>query len=325
MEQNNGNPVVRPKKNPVAKELVLGVAATLMSFLPVLVIPVVGVFFSVFTPLPTLVSFYRLGRPLGFVIPAGAAVVAGLILFYLDAPNGMYYFLEMLLLGLLLAVGMRQRLSIEKTVAGATLFVFGLSSLVFWYAQGGAGGEVFQELENDLKASITMLIQQHPSLSANQAELAGTVEKVASILVRLLPGITLASTLIVAWLNLLVAMRFCRYQRAPLPPWPNWSQWKAPEHLVWVVIAAGFMLLLPLASFKILALNGLIALGVVYLLQGLAIVVYYFDRWRLPKILRVFFYSLLILQQFATLGVVVLGFFDMWFDFRRISAKSAGV
>ena len=324
MEQDHYNATVR-KKPSAAREVAMGIAATLASFLPVAIIPIFGVFFSVFTPLPTLLSFYRLGFPLGLVIPAGASICAALMMWGMGMPQGMFYFLEMILLGLLLAGGMRRRLSIEWTVAGASLIIFGISAFLLWRGQSGDGGAIIQGLQNDLKATLMSVLEQHPKLSAAQAELEQTIDALAATLIRVLPGVMLASTMLVAWLNILTAVRYCRTQGIVLPPWPEWSRWKAPEGLVWVVIAAGFMLIFPQPALKVFGLNGLIACGVVYLLQGLAIAVYYFDKWKLPKMFRAFFYILVFLQQFATLAIVFVGFFDIWMDFRRISPKSAGV
>jgi uncharacterized protein YybS (DUF2232 family) len=63
--------------------------------------------------------------------------------------------------------------------------------------------------------------------------------------------------------------------------------------------------------------------GVVYLFQGLAIVSYYFERWKLPRLFRTAAYAIILIQQFFTLGAMLLGLFDMWFDFRRLSRGTA--
>jgi hypothetical protein len=69
------------------------------------------------------------------------------------------------------------------------------------------------------------------------------------------------------------------------------------------------------------AMNVMMVLGTIYLFQGLSISAYYFQRWRLPGFFRGALYGFFFLQQFATLGVMLLGLFDLWFDFRRLSRK----
>ena len=49
-----------------------------------------------------------------------------------------------------------------------------------------------------------------------------------------------------------------------------------------------------------------------------AIVSFYFERKRFPRLLRIFLYSLIALQQFVLILVIGLGFFDVWLNFRKI-------
>jgi uncharacterized protein YybS (DUF2232 family) len=107
-----------------------------------------------------------------------------------------------------------------------------------------------------------------------------------------------------------------------LSQWGEWSLWKAPERLVWGLIGAGVLLILNLdLRVTLFALNVMMVLGTIYLFQGLSISAYYFQQWRLPGFFRGALYGFFFLQQFATLGVMLLGLFDLWFDFRRLSRK----
>jgi uncharacterized protein YybS (DUF2232 family) len=56
----------------------------------------------------------------------------------------------------------------------------------------------------------------------------------------------------------------------------------------------------------------------VYMLQGFAIISFYFDRKSVPVFIRVFIYATVAIQQFLLLFVIGLGFFDTWFNVRRI-------
>jgi uncharacterized protein YybS (DUF2232 family) len=126
---------------------------------------------------------------------------------------------------------------------------------------------------------------------------------------------------LIAWLNLLLARHFCWVHRVALPPWPAWNRWKSPEVLVWPLIAAGFMVLVSNQTLTLIGLNLLIVLGAVYLLHGLAIVAFYFEKWKLPSIVRGIGYGLIFLQQLVSLVVMALGLFDLWLDFRRLTKK----
>jgi uncharacterized protein YybS (DUF2232 family) len=322
MQENNENKPGERRKSLIRKELVVGIGTTLVFFFSLLFIPIMGFFSSIFTPLPTLLGFYRWGSPEGYRIPMGAALFTWIILSCLGIARMMTYFLEMVLLGFFLGEGMRRQWSVERTIASASLFVFAIGSMLFLLVHGGLSGEFFRNFEESLFVAISETIKQYQDLFSEKHLSEQKIRHLAAIMVRLIPGVALASTLIVAWLNLLVARRFCQLHRLPLPSWQEWSHWRSPEFLVFGVIISGFMLLLPGGVLQILALNGLIVLATIYFFQGLAIVVFYFDRWKIPPFFRGILYFFLLVQQFTTLGMVFMGFFDVWFDFRRLSKKS---
>jgi hypothetical protein len=310
-----------PWRMPFArKELAIGIAGTLCLFFSAFAIPIVGIFISIFTPLPTLLSLYRFGSPWGYWIPGGSAVVSLPLLVYLGVTPNIGYLLGMLFLGFLLAEGMRQHWSLEKTVGISGVAVFCFFSLVFWVTSGGLSGQFLQMLESDLGNSVEGTLQYYESIgfSFDKPGLRQTIQEIIPLFVRILPGMALAFSLLGAWLNVLVAYRFCRVQRLPLPAWRELSQWRAPEMLVWGVIAAGCLVLVPAHPARILGLNLLLVLSIVYLLQGLSIAAFYFDRWKLPRLLRAVFYALVFLQQLATIAIILGGLFDVWLNFRRL-------
>ena len=93
--------------------------------------------------------------------------------------------------------------------------------------------------------------------------------------------------------------------------------------MVWFVIAGGLILLLPVGGLKLAGINVLIVTGTIYFLQGLAIVAFYLEKWKFPFYVKGFVYAVLFLQQFASIAAVVLGLFDVWFDFRKPREKPA--
>lgn len=305
------------------RDAAAGIAATLLFFLSVLVIPMAGIGVGILAPLPTLLFFYRWGSPLGLLVPGGSALIGGAILLFLHSGEAIPYFLEMLLLGLFLGTGMRRQWSSERIIGGAALLVSALGAFWFWMSYNGGANELFQYLEKDLRETITATLVQFGVFGTDKTALEGAMQEVVPLLARLLPGIAVSSSLIACWLNVLAARRFCRLHALPLPSGTEWPRWKAPEHLVWAVIVSGFCVLAPSAVSRILGLNILMTAGAIYLLQGFAVSAFYFEKWKLPVIFRAPFYALILLQQFATLGAALVGFFDMWFDFRRLSRKPA--
>ena len=65
----------------------------------------------------------------------------------------------------------------------------------------------------------------------------------------------------------------------------------------------------------------MLILLMVYFLQGIAVVSYFFEKKRFPRMLRLFLYSLIALQQIILLFIIGLGLFDMWLNFRKLNLK----
>ena len=215
---------------------------------------------------------------------------------------------------------MRRGWSPERTVGSAGLVVFTVGVLVFWLTYGNAGERPGVQVERDLHDAVSLLLQQYGATSTDKQVVEETLQKMLPFLAKLLPGAAISSTLMACWLNLLVAGRYCRLRHLPLPvTLLEWSRWKAPELLVWFVIVSGVVLLLPSNLLRIAGINALMVAGVVYLFQGLAIFSFYFERWKIPRVFRAAVYGIILIQQLFTLGAMLIGLFDMWFDFRRLS------
>jgi len=151
--------------------------------------------------------------------------------------------------------------------------------------------------------------------------ISNSMEKIHYVLIRIIPAMLISLTLFVSWTSLLIAKPLLKAKNIFFPDFDSLKLWKAPEFMVWLFIGCGVMLILPENSFKILGLNGLIILLTIYFFQGIAIVSFYFEKKNVPRIFRIFLYSVLALQQLVLLSVIGLGFFDMWINFRKLGIK----
>lgn len=100
-------------------------------------------------------------------------------------------------------------------------------------------------------------------------------------------------------------------------------RWRAPDGLMWALIASGFGMFAPYHGAALVATNLFILLLGCYFCQGLAIVAYYLTRYRVPRGLRIATYALVVLQHVVAAVVLLLGVFDLWADFRRVTTTPA--
>ena len=143
--------------------------------------------------------------------------------------------------------------------------------------------------------------------------------QIVEMMLRLLPALLLLSFVFVVLINILYLGRRFPERRGEWFSLPFLREWKAPEPLVWGLIACGFVLFVSGGGLlSAVALNLLLVIGACYFAQGLAVIAYFFNKNNVPRFLRGLTYVLIIFQQIFTLLVVGLGLFDLWGDFRRL-------
>jgi len=141
--------------------------------------------------------------------------------------------------------------------------------------------------------------------------------KLLRFFMTIFPSIALVSIVACIWANLLAGRFLLRIGGIGVVDDVDLSLWKAPERLIWVLIASGGFLILPVEATQIIGINVLIVCAFLYLLQGLSIAGFFFRAKNVPALVRFLFYALLVLQQYLLIIVAAFGMFDLWVDFRR--------
>lgn len=150
------------------------------------------------------------------------------------------------------------------------------------------------------------------------AELDAARDELTTRVEAILPALVLLSAAGLWLTNLALSRRWAGW-----PQLTSLSRWRAADWLIWVLIASGFALFLPPLAVEWLAINLFLVTLACYFAQGLAIVSYFLQRVGVPRALRVATFVVIAFQYVATTLVVVLGVFDLWGDFRNLSARPA--
>jgi len=100
------------------------------------------------------------------------------------------------------------------------------------------------------------------------------------------------------------------------------DRWRAPESMIFAVIASGAIALVQTEGpWADIGLNLFLVTMVPFLFQGLAILTYWFGRFKLAGWLRALLFALIIIQPITIAALAAAGVGDIWFDLRRLSAK----
>lgn len=302
----------------ISKDILKGVSFTSLIFFISNYLPVFGFFFSLFMPLPVLFYRAKLGRKDGAFIPLISLMIIAFMLGRVCF--NLYFFAGLILMGFTLSDILQQDISIEKTILYTCAIVVGgeFACLILYSntLEIGPVAMISEHVAEYLK--MVMELYEKMGVSGEHLQMLSELQDIIHyVLVRLIPSMVVSSVLFITWMTLIMAKPVLKSRGFFFPDFGPLNLWKVPESLVWGFISFSIMLMIPDAGIKIIGLNGLIILMTIYFFGGIAIVSFYFDKKQFPLMLRVFFYSLIAMWNVLVFLIIGLGFFDMWFNFRK--------
>ena len=311
-----------PRTGKMRTDIVTGALITCLLVAVCALVPVVGLMGTVFIPVPVMFYRAKTGRQAAAFIAAAALGFVSL----LGGALELVFFGEFLLIGLAMGELMPKGYSIERTagIVCAAVFAFGLAGLAGYGILTGT--ELYAILSETARINLELTVEIYRQMGVSEDQiqfLESALPVIQSVLVGIMPALAASSTLMVIWVSLLTARAVFQRFGLPFPDYGALDHWKAPEPLVWGVIAAGVLLLVPNFPARTVGLNGLLVFMVVYFFQGIAIVAFYFRKKQLPRVARMLFYGIIGVQQVVMLAVIGVGFFDTWFNFRKLEKPLA--
>ena len=313
---------------PMTHELFKGVFITVAFFLGSIFLPVIGVLISIFTPLPIIIYYYQYGRKVALQLIVITTAVVTTVILALKIPSLFLYLMQLLLLGFICGELLSNNFNIPKIIIVACIAALLLNAVTLYMFGSQRKIGIVDTLEKAIRKNFEHSVEQYRDRGVTEEQLKWLSESLDTMipwLAKLFPAIITVATAIIIWLNLIIAKHFLflRLRQIP-PPLQDLILWKTPDYLVWIPIAAGFGAILPTGSIKIVSYNVLLVMGAVYFFQGLAIIAYYFETRKTPRSIRFLAYFFIFFQQILTIVVSILGFMDVWANFRKLSENSGG-
>jgi len=297
--------------------------ATLVFFLAAL-IPLVGAVIMFFIPLPVLYFYAKNGRLKCLVLLVLALLLSFAVLTRLNA-NGTWPLLAAFAaLGVVIAECLKRNYSLEKIILSsvAALFTPG-ASLICYHAlqRGETPWHLVQTyIEKQLKFSVSLYAGWNVATEQINA-IKDNIPAIAASITEIFPALFLIALMFLVWANLLAGRAMLKKCGLPAPDFGDLSYWKPPEKMVWYLIGAGAMILLPDNVTSFIGWNTVVVISAIYLLAGLAIVSFFLKKSTLPAGFRYVIYFLIFAQQMVTLLVAAAGLFDLWADFRKLNKR----
>lgn len=286
-----------------------------------------SVIVSLIIPAPLILLVIRHGFRTGALVAVVSGFVSALVL---SSPLMAVNLLITGIIGIALGMGLREQwkftpLLLIGTAAGLIALglrvwmyslLFGENLLAVGLAAMEAGATQWVTIYESLGLGVEQVEQME--------ELAGSLTE--TILLILPLGLA-ASAVLQAYINLFLVRLLVR--RLPsMPgdvPWvPPFRSWKWPWYFVWGFILVRLLMLVlsllgvPADIWERAAINLDLFFVYLFFIQGLAIMWYYFDHYKVGKFLRILLVVFLVMAGgVMLLFVALVGILDTWFDFRR--------
>jgi hypothetical protein len=283
------------------------------------IVPVVGQIALLIAPVPLILIMVREGKlpgmlALGLATTVIAVLAGGQAVFVV-------IFLSFGFMAMGLADGLRWRWKPENAVLiGAMLTIVALVVVLTPFLQN-TGKSPVTITEEYLRTSIAEAQQLYTQLGLIDVAqaMAQVTDTVVYYLVRLLPGIILATTLLQAacCYGMARSLLLRKDPAAAVLSEPSLATWHAPDSWVWGLIITLGLVALPNVTVRFIGMNLALVFLLIYSAQGIALVEFTLKKAKVGTIWRSLILTIIVALP-VIVPVIALGVIDIWADFRKV-------
>lgn len=287
-------------------------------------VPLLGQISFLIAPVPLILIIVREGRLPGML----AVGLATAIIAVLAGGQALFVviFLSFGFMAMGLADGLRWRWKPEiAVIMGGILALMAMVVVLAPFLQNAEKGPV-AVTEEYLRTSITEAQQLYTQLGLTDVAqmMAQVTDTVVFYLVRLLPGIILAMTLLQAacCYGMARTLILRKDPAATVLSEPTLATWHAPDSWVWGLIVtlglvAGGLITSTKGLSFFLGLNLALLYLIIYAVQGISLVEFSLRKARVGTIWRSMILTMIVALP-VIVPVIALGVVDIWADFRKV-------
>ena len=179
---------------------------------------------------------------------------------------------------------------------------------------------LLQSINQGIDESLKYYQQNEQIPAESYYLLSQTFLQIKERLIQLMPAILASFAMIMVWLAMVLGNRLL-HKNSGQRPWPEYQYWQLPDKIVWLVVAAALLALMPVPTARTIGFNLLLMASLLYCFQGLSIFLFFLNKWKVPLYIRSLLYVIVVFQSLGTIFLSVLGLADVWFDLRRLSSQ----
>jgi uncharacterized protein YybS (DUF2232 family) len=308
--------------NSQLKDLLLPAALVFGAILAVLVFPPMASLVGIVAPAPLLFVYLQRGQVAGLILMGLVSVV---LLTMIGVGQALLFVAEYVVMATIMAETIKAQLTMDRCIFFSALGSMTLATFLMFV--------LFADGENSLTDFFQAQIIQHfdqsmetfKSMGENQADLDSMkefFEQSSRTFASAYPAFIMAGSLITAAVNyFLVRIVWEKFYGDALFRKEKFSELILPDFLIWGLILSAGSLFFIGSPVGMVGMNLFAMVILVYLFQGLAILVHILESKRVPKFLWVLVFFIIIIQPILMGLLIGLGIFDIWVDFRKIKPK----
>lgn len=202
------------------------------------------------------------------------------------------------------------------------IIVLAVSWILFWTVYGIVQDvNPYAQLLQILDTGFIQIFEAYGRNAGIPLETQIQIERLGAelreIIPRILPGFLICTLLLTVWVNMLGCITVLEKLKPGTVAWRKYSEWRLPERVVWLPIIAGFAWAVGEGAINSAGLSLILVSTLLYFFQGLAVLIFFMDRWKIPLYLKILIYGILVFQSYGLLMLSIAGIADVWIDFRR--------
>ena len=297
-------------------------AITLVLAVISLYIPVLNIVAQFLFPAPLALLVLRRGLKYGLLSAASIFLLSAMLL---GLPHAVYLFILYGFMGLFFGWCFRSDKKAAFAILGGVLISCASIIILLLFPKYilGISADSMREMLVTMYRDFALMAEQQGTSSM----LGGmTVEEYVDFALKYLPFILLLFAMLLSFACYALMGRLLRRLGYDIPKLPPFSDWRLDWRLLWLLIISLFAsslgermdneLLTQIAN------NLLAALQIIFMIYGLAVLIWVFARNKVAVIIRIVA-ILFLLQLLSGMLVVLIGVFDPLFNFRGLIEKYA--
>jgi len=303
-------------------------ALALLLCLLVTGLPVLSFLTLALCPLPILLITARQGVKAGF---AGISILGVILVLLIGIIKTIPLLVILAFFGLVYLYEVKGSTSFAHAlVAGAAIVTISLVLLGYLTYQTKKTNIVTEQVKG-LKKDLANLHKEYVKQGISEEQIEEqfqAIDESLGILPKIIPATVLIFSAWIAFLNLILSGLVLKRLNKMVLARPVFKHWQFPWYFAWgyIIGLVGTFFSPYLGVYqeigRIVGMNFLVVFNLLFLVQGFAIIYFYFEKFKIKSYIRALVVGILIVIPLASPLIAWLGLLDVWFNFRKIPSES---